>query len=381
MRIAILTGGGDVPGLNSCIKAITLNAAEQGWEVLGFRRGWAGPLAYDPAGDHHDLIQLTPQSVRVIDRTGGTILHSSRTNPAKVKAKDLPGFLKPESLPRNGDLYDATPHILRVLDALKIDVLVAIGGDDTLSYAARLHKEGVAVMAAPKTMDNDVFGTDYCMGFSTAVSRSLDAIEALRTPAGSHERIAVVELFGRNSGETALISGYLAEADRVLISEVPFEIDTVAAMLAKDRAANPSRYAVLVLSEGAQMLGGDIVEGGEADAYGHRKLGGIGEMVGAEIQRRTGIGVLNQKLAYIMRSGPPDMLDRMVAKNYGAMVVQALVEKKRGLMAAIQGGRYTLVPIDTCIQGTRRVDVEALYDPAQYRPRIAAIAAKPMFLY
>lgn len=381
MRIAILTGGGDVPGLNSCIKAITLNAAEQGWEVLGFRRGWAGPLAYDPAGGHQDLIQLTPQSVRVIDRTGGTILHSSRTNPAKVKAKDLPGILKPESLPRNGDVYDATPHILRVLEALKIDVLVAIGGDDTLSYAARLHKEGVAVMAAPKTMDNDVFGTDYCMGFSTAVSRSLEAIEALRTPAGSHERIAVVELFGRNSGETALISGYLAEADRVLISEVPFEIDTVAAMLAKDRAANPSRYAVLVLSEGAQMLGGDIVEGGEADAYGHRKLGGIGEMVGAEIQRRTGIGVLNQKLAYIMRSGPPDMLDRMVAKNYGAMVVQALVEKKRGLMAAIQGGRYTLVPIDTCIQGTRRVDVEALYDPAQYRPRIAAIAAKPMFLY
>lgn len=381
MRIAILTGGGDVPGLNSCIKAITLNAARQGWEVLGFRRGWAGPLAYDPADGHQDLMPLTPESVRVIDRTGGTILHSSRTNPAKVKAKDLPSFIKAESLPRNGELFDATPHILRVLEALKIDVLVAIGGDDTLSYAARLHREGVAVMAAPKTMDNDVFGTDYCMGFSTAVTRSLDAIEALRTPAGSHERIAVVELFGRNSGETALISGYLAEADRVLISEVPFEIETVAAMLARDRAANPSRYAVLVLSEGAQMLGGEIVEGGEADAYGHRKLGGIGEMVGAEIQRRTGIGVLNQKLAYIMRSGPPDMLDRMVAKNYGTMVVQALTEKKRGLMAAIQNGCYTLVPIDTCIQGTRRVDVDALYDVAEYRPRIAALAGKPMFLY
>jgi len=264
---------------------------------------------------------------------------------------------------------------------LKIDALVAIGGDDTLSYAARLHQEGVAVMAAPKTMDNDVFGTDYCMGFSTAVSRSLEAIEALRTPAGSHERIAVVELFGRNSGETALISGYLAEADRTLISEVPFDIEAVAAFLVKDRAANPSRYAMLVLSEGALMLGGEIVEGGEADAYGHRKLGGIGEMVGAEIQRRTGIGVLNQKLAYIMRSGPPDALDRMVAKNFGTMVVQALVEKKRGLMAAIREGVYTMVPIDTCIQGTRRVDVEALYDVAQYRPRIARIAAKPMFLY
>jgi 6-phosphofructokinase len=381
MRIAILTGGGDVPGLNNCIKSITLNAAREGWDVLGFKRGWAGPLAHDPADGQQDLMPLTPDTVRVIDRTGGTILHSSRTNPAKVKGKDLPSFIKPESLPRNGDAYDATPHILRVLEALKIDVLIAIGGDDTLSYAARLNQEGVRVMAAPKTMDNDVFGTDYCMGFSTAVTRSLEAIEALRTPAGSHERIAVVELFGRNSGETALISGYLAEADRVLISEVPFEIDTVAAMLAKDRAANPSRYAVLVLSEGAQMQGGEIVEGGEADAYGHRKLGGIGEMVGAEIQRRTGIGVLNQKLAYIMRSGPADMLDRMVAKNYGAMVVQALAEKKRGLMAAIQGGRYTLVPIDTCIQGTRRVDVDAFYDPAEYRPRIAALAGKPMFLY
>jgi 6-phosphofructokinase len=381
MRIAILTGGGDVPGLNSCIKAITLNAAREGWEVLGFRRGWAGPLHHDPADGTQDLIPLTPETVRVIDRTGGTILHSSRTNPAKVKAKDLPAFIKSDSLAHDGDRIDATPHILNVIAALKIDALVAIGGDDTLSYAARLHQEGVTVMAAPKTMDNDVFGTDYCMGFSTAVSRSLEAIEALRTPAGSHERIAVVELFGRNSGETALISGYLAEADRTLISEVPFDIEAVAAFLVKDRAANPSRYAMLVLSEGALMLGGEIVEGGEADAYGHRKLGGIGEMVGAEIQRRTGIGVLNQKLAYIMRSGPPDALDRMVAKNFGTMVVQALVEKKRGLMAAIREGRYTMVPIDTCIQGTRRVDVEALYDTAQYRPRIARIAAKPMFLY
>lgn len=381
MRIAILTGGGDVPGLNSCIKAITLNAAREGWDVLGFKRGWAGPLHHDPADGNQDVVRLTPEVVRVVDRTGGTFLHSSRTNPAKVKAKDLPAFIKSDSLPRDGETFDATPHILRVLEALKIDALVAIGGDDTLSYAARLHREGVTVMAAPKTMDNDVFGTDYCMGFSTAVSRSLETIEALRTPAGSHERIAVVELFGRNSGETALISGYLAEADRTLISEVPFDIDAVAAFLVKDRAANPSRYAMLVLSEGAQMHGGEIVEGGEADAYGHRKLGGIGEMVGAEIQRRTGIGVLNQKLAYLMRSGPPDALDRMVAKNYGTMVVQALVEKKRGLMAAIQEGRYTMVPIDTCIQGTRRVDVEALYDAAQYRPRIAQVAAKPMFLY
>jgi 6-phosphofructokinase 1 len=323
---------------------------------------------------------LTRESTRTIDRTGGTMLHSSRTNPAKVKPSDLPDFLKGILTPK-GDRVDATPHILKVLEALKIDALVAIGGDDTLSYAARLHREGVAVMAAPKTMDNDVFGTDYCMGFSTAVSRSVESINALRTPAGSHERIAVIELFGRNSGETALLSGYLTDADRTLISEVPFDIGRVAELLAKDRAANPSRYAVLVLSEGAQMREGQIVEQGQEDAYGHRKLGGIGEMVGAEITRLTGIGVLNQKLGYLMRGGPPDALDQMVAKNYGTMVVQLLAQGKRGLMTAIQGGRYTSVPVDSCVQGVRRVDVPAFYDTEAYRPRVAQIAAKPMFLY
>jgi 6-phosphofructokinase len=383
MRIAILTGGGDVPGLNPCIKAITLGAVRQGWDVIGFRRGWAGPLHYDPANpkdSEAQLLRLTRDSVRTIDRSGGTMLHSSRTNPAKVKPADLPDFLKVASAP-SGCTVDATPHILKVLETLKIDALVAIGGDDTLSYAARLHREGVAVMAAPKTMDNDVFGTDYCMGFSTSVSRSVEMINALRTPAGSHERIAVIELFGRNSGETALLSGYLTDADRTLISEVPFDVGRVAALLAKDRAANPSQYAVLVLSEGAQMQEGQIVEQGQEDAYGHRKLGGIGEMVGAEITRLTGIGVLNQKLGYLMRSGPPDALDQMVAKNYGAMVVQLLAEGKRGLMTAIQGGRYTTVPVDTCVQGVRRVDVPAFYDPHEYRPRITQIAAKPMFLY
>jgi len=383
MRIAILTGGGDVPGLNPCIKAITLGAIQQGWEVIGFRRGWAGPLEYDPAdpeASEAQIVRLTPDSVRTIDRTGGTMLHSSRTNPAKAKPSDLPDFLKGTLTP-NGDRVDATPHILKVLEALKIDALVAIGGDDTLSYAARLHREGFAVMAAPKTMDNDVFGTDYCMGFSTAVSRSVDSINALRTPAGSHERIAVIELFGRNCGETALLSGYLTDADRTLISEVPFDIGRVAELLAKDRAANPSRYAVLVLSEGAQMREGQIVEQGQEDAFGHRKLGGIGEMVGAEITRLTGIGVLNQKLGYLMRGGPPDALDQMVAKNYGTMVVQLLAEGKRGLMTAIQGGRYTTVPVDSCVQGVRRVDVPAFYDTEAYRPRIAQIAAKPMFLY
>ena len=384
MRIAILTGGGDVPGLNPCIKAVTMGARGQGWDVIGFRRGWAGPLFYDPANPDSakdQLIALTQDAVRTIDRTGGTMLHSSRTNPAKVKPGDLPEFLKGSGLPQMDGRIDATPHVLKVLEALKIDALVAIGGDDTLSYAARLHQEGMCVMAAPKTMDNDVFGTDYCMGFSTAVSRSVDCINALRTPAGSHERIGVIELFGRNSGETALLTGYLADADRTLIAEVPFDIERLAALLKTDRANNPSGYAMLVLSEGAVMQGGRIVEEGEADAYGHRKLGGIGEMVGAEITRLTGIGVVNQKLAYLMRGGPPDALDQMVAKNYGTLVVQLLAEGKRGLMAAIQDGKYTSVPVDTCIKGVRRVDVEAFYDTENYRPRIAKVAAKPMFLY
>ncbi|HKD48819.1 MAG TPA: ATP-dependent 6-phosphofructokinase [Rhizomicrobium sp.] len=382
MRIAVLTGGGDVPGLNPCIKAITESALHEGWDVVGFRRGWAGPLGYnpdDPDDGARHLLPLTHEAVRTIDRTGGTILHSSRTNPAKVKSSDLPDFLG--NLPRKGERVDATPHVLKVLDSLKIDALVALGGDDTLSYAARLHQEGFAVMACPKTMDNDVFGTDYCMGFSTAVSRSVEAINALRTPTGSHERIGVVELFGRNSGETALLSGYLADADRTLIAEVPFEMEKLAALLKKDHARNPSRYAMLVLSEGAQMKEGAIVETGPEDAYGHRKLGGIGEMVGAEIQRLTGIGVMNQKLAYLMRGGPPDALDQMVARNYGTMAVQLLKDGKRGLMTAIQAGRYTSVPVDTCIKGTRRVDVPAFYDVEAYRPRIAQIAGKPMFLY
>lgn len=383
MRIGILTGGGDVPGLNPCIKAITLGALRHGWEVVGFKRGWAGPLHHnldrdEKVEDH--LIRLDHEQVRTIDRSGGTMLHSSRTNPGKVKPRDLPKFLD-HDLTGNDGTVDTTAHVLKVLERLKIDALVAIGGDDTLSYAARLHQEGFAVMGVPKTMDNDVFGTDYCIGFSTAISRSVKYIHILRTPTGSHERIGIVELFGRNCGETALISGYLADADRTLIAEVPFDVERLAELLQRDHARNPSSYAMLVLSEGAQMRGGKIVETGPEDAYGHRKLGGIGEQVGAEIQRLTGIGVMNQKLGYLMRAGPPDALDQMVAKNYGTMTVELLAEGKRGLMAAIQGGRYTSVPVDTCVKGVRRVDVAALYDSENYRPHIARMPDKPMFLY
>ncbi|MBV9571987.1 MAG: ATP-dependent 6-phosphofructokinase [Alphaproteobacteria bacterium] len=384
MRIGILTGGGDVPGLNPCIKAVTRAALQRGWEVTGFRRGWAGPLSYnpdDPQGSQAQILPLDAERVRTIDRSGGTILHTSRTNPGRVKAKDLPQFLIGKFQPGETGTIDCTPHVLRVFESLKIGAMFAIGGDDTLSYAAHLHRQGMKMMSLPKTMDNDVFGTDYCMGFSTAVSRSAMMLEALRTPAGSHERIAVVELFGRNSGETALISGYIADADRTLISEVPIDIDRLAALVVKDRAANPSNYAIVAVSEGAQLASGETIESGPEDAYGHRKLGGIGELIGEQLEKRTGIGILNQKLSYLMRAGPPDALDRMVAFNYGTMAVQLLDEGQSGLMMAIQSGNYTTVPGDTCIQGKRRVDVAALYDTEAYRARIDTIRGKPFFLY
>jgi 6-phosphofructokinase 1 len=383
MRIGVLTGGGDVPGLNACIKAIVRRSHELGWEVLGLRRGWAGPLQVnpqDPRSQIEAVLKLSPEYVRPIDRTGGTILHTSRTNPGKVKQKDVPNFLKGRFEVKDG-LVDCTAHVLEALALLKVDALIPIGGDDTLSYAARLAKEGVTIISIPKTMDNDVYGTDYCIGFSTAVTRSVDFITALRTTAGSHERIGVIELFGRNSGETALMAGYLADADRVLIAEVPFHAERVAELLLKDRAANPSSYAMLVVSEGAQMAGGGTVERGEADAYGHRKLGGIGEIVGEEIKRLTGVGIISQSLAYLMRSGPPDSLDRMVATSYGIMAVQLLAKGRSGVMTAIRDGKYTTVPADTSVKGKRRVDVAALYDVDAYRPRIAEIDKMPMFLY
>lgn len=384
MRIGILTGGGDVPGLNPCIKAIASTAAELGWETIGFRRGWGGPLNIDPGDEEsvsaHTII-LDRSRVRGIERTGGTILHTSRTNPGRVSRADLPGFLEGSIQPGPDGRLDCTPHVLRVLERLGIDALVAIGGDDTLSYAARLHQEGFKVMACPKTMDNDVYGTDYCMGFGTAVSRSVEFIDALRTPTGSHERIAVIELFGRNSGETALISGYLASADRVLISEVPFDVERLADLVMQDKAANPAGYAMVVISEGASISGGDIVQSGEADPYGHRKLGGIGQTLGEELKRLTGQGIVNQSLAYLMRAGAPDALDRMVASAYGTMAVQKLAAGETGLMMALRDGNYVTVPVDTCIQGKKRVDVAALYDTDTYRPVIRQVHGKPMFLY
>jgi ATP-dependent phosphofructokinase / diphosphate-dependent phosphofructokinase len=386
VRIGVLTGGGDVPGLNPCIKALVNGAEEHGWDVLGIRRGWGGLLNYNADASEAERAEwvepLTRRSVRTIDRYGGTHLHTSRTNPQRVRAGDIPEFLKDRFPFGEGqEKVDCTPHVLKVLDHLGIDAVVPIGGDDTLSYAVRLHKEGVNVIAIPKTMDNDVYGTDYCIGFSTAVTRSVDLINALRTPTGSHERIAVVELFGRNSGETSLIAAYLADVDRALISEVPFDIERLAGMLVEDRRRNPSNYAIVTVSEGATMVGGQVLEYGQEDAYGHRKLGGIGMVVGEALKALTGIDIVNQQLAYLMRAGAPDSLDRMVATSFGRLAIGLISESRYGRMVSLQSGVYKTVPIETSGSGTKRVDVGELYDVNQYRPKVTHLLGKPMFLY
>jgi 6-phosphofructokinase len=386
MRIGILTGGGDVPGLNPAIKAAVLRLTEAGHEMVGIRRGWGGLLHFnmdDEKSIETFTLPLDPLVVRTIDRTGGTFLHTSRTNPANVKPKDVPAFLKHTTVFGEGfaDRYDFTQHTISVLKFLRIDALIAIGGDDTLSYALRLHNEGFPIVAIPKTMDNDVRGTDYCIGFSTAVTRSLEFIHNMRTCTGSHERVAVIELFGRNSGETSLISGYLGQVDRVLISEVPFDIDRVCDLIAKDKRDNPSHYAMLTISEGAVPKGGSVIESGEADAYGHRKLGGVGEYVGEMIKKLTGENIMYQNVAYLMRSGPPDAMDMMVGTNYGTLAADLLMAGQYGRMVALVGGRYTSSPLNEVGGGARPLDVSELYDPEQYRPRIKNVAGKPMFLY
>jgi len=380
--IAILTGGGDVPGLNPCIKQLVVRASQLGIKVLGIRNGWEGLLAFSPEQDSPPgthFQSLDPGGVRTIDRSGGTILHTSRTNPAAVSYKDAPAFLK-EMYADKTKKQDFTAHVLKNLAHLQIDALIPIGGDDTLSFALRLHREGFPVLAIPKTMDNDVTGTDYCIGFSTAITRSVNFIHALRTSAGSHERIAVVELFGRYSGETSLISGYLA-GDRTIISEVPFDIQRLAGFLVTDRNANPSRYAVMTISEGAVMQGGEMVLSGEADAFGHRKLGGIGAVTSEAIKSLTGIGIIFQPLFYLMRSGSPDSLDLMVALNYANLAIDFIGRGETGKMVALQNGCYTAVDIAAVKGGAKRVDVTALYDTEAYRPNIRKVSEKPMFLY
>ncbi|MCP4304625.1 MAG: phosphofructokinase [bacterium] len=382
MRIGILTGGGDVPGLNPCIKAVVNRVSEAGHSVVGIRRGWGGLLNANPddpgSWDDH-MIDLTPEKVRTVDRTGGTFLHTSRTHPGKVSPEDVPDFLA-DRIDGEGP-FDFTDHALRVIDKLGIDVLIPIGGDDTLSYGLRLHQEGVPVIGIPKTMDNDVHGTDYCIGFSTAVTRGVQFIHSLRTATGSHERIAVVELFGRYSGETALVTAYLAGVKRTIISEVPFDIDRLAELLVEDKRVNPSNYAMVTISEGARLLGGDMVLSGSADAYGHRKLGGIGAQTGELLKERTGEGIIFQQVAYLMRSGSPDSLDLMVALNYAVMAADLAMEGASGRMVSLRGGTYSSVPISVTGEGVKRVDVDELYDVENYRAKVRHVTGKPMFLY
>jgi 6-phosphofructokinase 1 len=325
--IAILTGGGDVPGLNPCIKTLVYRAASEGIRILGIRRGWAGILEYnpdDPEESKNCVQELVPSEVRTIDRSGGTYLHTSRTNPSVVKRKNAPGFLK-SAFNKGEDTHDFTSHCIRGLEQLGIDAVIPIGGDDTLSFAERLHSEGFPVIAIPKTMDNDVFGTDYCIGFSTAVTRGVGFIHALRTCTGSHERIAVIELFGRYCGETSLISAYLAGVDRAIISEVPFDPEKLARLVMEDKKTNPKNYVMITISEGAKIIGGEMFLSGERDDYGHRRLGGVGEETGAILKKLTGQDVLNQRLSYLMRSGSPDSLDLMVAVNFANMAIDSYI--------------------------------------------------------
>jgi 6-phosphofructokinase 1 len=297
----------------------------------------------------------------------------------------VPDFLRdPEHLEAEEEdqrLRDFTPHVLQNLAYLGIDTMIPIGGDDTLSYGERLHREGFPVVAIPKTMDNDVYGTDYCIGFSTAVTRSVQLIHQLRTSTGSHERIAVIELFGRNSGETSLISSYLAGVDRAIISEVPFDPERLAELVLKDKQTNPSNYAMVTVSEGAHMLGGKVVEFGEVDAYGHRRLGGIGEITGEALKKLTGENIINQRLAYLMRSGAPDALDLMVAVNYANLAMGLITSGSTGRMVALRDGTYTHIPVSTVTSGVKRVDVDELYDVKEYRPKVRHVLGKPLFLY
>ncbi len=387
MRIGVLTGGGDVPGLNACIKALVFAAAEHDWQVVGIRRGWGGLLELnpdDPASMSSGSLELNRQNTRTIDRTGGTFLHTSRVNPGRVKPDRVPPFLRDSRNlvnARDDGNVDCTPHVMRVLDWLGVDTLVSIGGDDTLAYAAELSSQHVPIVGVPKTMDNDVFGTDYCLGFSTAVTRSVQFIHQLRTSAGSHERIALIELFGRQSGETTVMAAYLAGADRALIPEVPFDVERLCRLVRSDQRSNPSNYAIVAIGEGAYPVGGVPVESGMEDAYGHRRLGGIGRVTGDALSEMMSDDVLYQQVGYLMRSGAPDGLDLMVADNFAGLAVASIAQGDTCHMVALQKGVYTTVPLSMVRQGPKRLDVAELYDPDEYVPRVRHIRGKPMFLY
>lgn len=378
MKVGILTGGGDVPGLNPCMKAIVNRAMDEGHEVIGIRRGWAGLLNYRPDDDECASKWVTPldkQAVRTIDRSGGTFLHTSRLIPSKAKGAEIPPFLRADGWQLT-DVCDLTPHVLKNLEALEIDVLIPIGGDETLSYAHRLHEEGVSIVAIPKTMDNDVHGTDYCIGFSTAITRSVNVIHDLRTSLGSHEQLGVIELFGYNSGATTLITAYLAGVDRAVIPEIPFDPATLATCLMADKRNNPSQYAILVISEGASILGRP-----QYMLDSSTKARSIGQITAELLERFSGEQTLHQQVGHFMRSGSPDSIDLMVGFNFANLAMDLIREGKFGCMVALQQGQYTYVPASLLGQGIKRVDVDEMYDAQTYRPKVRRTHQKPMFLY
>lgn len=387
-RIGILTGGGDVPGLNSVIKGVTYRASEAGFEVTGIRRGWEGlthvNLA-DPGSRNRYVLNLTRENTRTIDRTGGTFLHSSRTNPIKMKA--LPPFLQGQQFPwkeiekegKKSVTYDVTEQVKKNLKELNVDYLVAIGGDDTLSYAAHLNNAGVPVVAIPKTMDNDVRNTEYCIGFSTAISRAMDAINRQRSTVGSHERIGIFRVFGRDAGYTSLYTAFVTSV-RCGIPEYKFDLDKMIDLLVNDKRNNPSNYALVVLSEGSEWQGYQVQHYGAEDAYGHRKKMNVGEVFSDKLKAATGEETIVSDLTYDLRSGEADFVDKMVASTFAGMAYDCICEGKSGLMTSIVNGCYALSPIPDPRLGPRRVDVETMYNTERYRPTYNHKLGLPIFL-
>jgi len=386
--IGILTGGGDVPGLNPAIRAVTLRALREGYEVIGFRRGWAGlvDMIRDEKHDNSNNFQrLTEDVVNRAGRTGGTFLHSSRTNPGKVSQGSVPDHLKDQFKEEKNDL---TAEVLKNLAWLGVDYMIPIGGDDTLSYGVRLYQEGMRVVAIPKTMDNDVPGTDYCIGFSTCITRTISMTNALRTSAGSHERFMVLEVFGRYAGFTAMLPTMAGAANRCVIPEHKFNIEQLTELLVHDRKRNPSRYSIVLVSEGAMFEGGEMVfSSATADAFGHKKLGGIGDLVSEEMTALSPkfnngkkIECINQKLGYLVRCGDPDAIDSVVPMAYGNLALDLILNKIHGRLVVLKNGRYDNMPIDTVTATKKVVNVKEHYSIERLRPVYQSFEMKPLFL-
>jgi ATP-dependent phosphofructokinase / diphosphate-dependent phosphofructokinase len=387
-RIGILTGGGDVPGLNSVIKSVVYRGSELGYGVIGIRRGWEGLTHVDlndPASKSKYILPLNRENTRTIDRTGGTFLHSSRTNPTKLK--NLPPALQDQKFEARestkkgvtSTAFDVTPAVLKNIDSLALDYLIVIGGDDTLSYASELDRKGMKVIAVPKTMDNDVRNTEYCIGFSTAITRAMDAIDRQRTTVASHERIGLFRVFGRDAGYTALNTAYVTGV-RCCIPEYKIDLKHLIDLLLRDKRENPSNYALVILSEGAEWQGYTVREYGEADAFGHRKKMSVAEDLSDEIKRSTGEETVVSDLTYDLRSGSPDFVDRSAAFTFGGMAMDALEEGKSGLMTAINEGRYAMVTIPDPKLGPRRADIALMYNTDSYRPKHDHKLSLPIFL-